>query len=519
MDATHHDSETQVVQATREPCLDFSSIRSAQQRWAETSIPNRLSIVARLRHAIANNGKQLAEAVELPQRDHLSDSLAAEVIPLADACRFLERNAKRLLAIKKCDRRDRPAWGRGLVVQTHREPLGIVLVIGTWNYPLFLTGVQTIQAIVAGNGVLLKPGAGTTRVIALMRRLFIEAGLPADLLQVLPESPVAAQQAIRQGVDKVVFTGSAAVGKQVLAQLAESATPSVMELSGSDACFVLPSADMDRAARCIAFGLRINGSSTCIAPRRVFVERSMLPEFRTKLLDNIRDKQAYPVHPVAGQMAARLIENAVSGGAKLLRPLDWNGWHPGEPFPVTALEIPVTELEVEQGRFEILRSDVFAPVVTLVSVSRIEQSLPLDAACPYALGATVFGFESEAIAFAKRVDAGCVVINDMVAPTADPRVSFGGRHASGFGVTRGAEGLLELTQIKSIVKQRSNWLPHLDKSIPELNELLLGFLKMNHGATLKEKWQAMRELMSSGRAYWMAKKKHDEEKNRELDNK
>lgn len=488
-------------------------LHAAQQRWREVPIAERVQIVRRARHRVANHAEQLASAIVLPQRRGAAESIAAEVFPLADAMRFLERNAPQLLAPKSESNRDRPAWGRGLRVVTHRDPLGIVLVIGTWNYPLFLTGVQLVQAITAGNAVIIKPGVGCLAVTKLFVDLLVKSGLPSDLVSLRSEDAEAAQQAIQDGVDKAVFTGSASTGRTVMRQLASSGTPSVMELSGSDAVFVLPSADLNRVARCVAFGLQINGGATCIAPRRVFTPRASIDTLKTKLLDQLSDVDPVPVYDPAGTAAADLICNSQHPGATLLWPASWPGWKPGwkvgQAFPITVLEV-----EIEKNpHHPILHSDLFAPVISLIPCDDMEAALRYDSDCPYALGASVFGQESTAKKFAQQVDAGCVVINDIVAPTADPRVAFGGRHRSGFGTTRGAAGLLEMTQLKSVVTQTSSWLPHLDKPIPELGPMLIDFMGMSHGAGWKEKWQAMLRLAKSGRAYWNASKKNKSQHN------
>lgn len=471
-----------------------AQLRVAQRQWAAENISHRLRILRGCRHLIAERAEQLVDAIDLPQRRDRAESIAAEVFPLADAIRFLERNALRLLRPKKESRRDRPSWGRGLDVVTHRDPLGVVLIIGTWNYPLFLTGVQLIQALVAGNAVIVKPGLGCFEVTRRLIELLFESGLPRDLVSLRSEEADSAQQAIVEGVDKVVFTGSAATGRLVMGELAKHGTPSVMELSGSDAVFILPNSDLVRVAKCLLFGMQINAGATCIAPRRVYGSYSTIETIKQTLLSELQDKPPVPVHAPAGKLAVDLITSNASG-AKLLTPSTVTNWSPGELFPFCLLE-------VENPNHLLLHSDVFAPVMSLIPVADMEDALRQNANCPYALGASVFGRKEEAQEFAARIDAGCVVINDIVAPTADPRVAFGGRRSSGFGSTRGAAGLLEMTQVKAIVTQGSNWLPHLEPPIPELGPLLFDFLRLSHARGWREKWLAARGLMQSGRAYW-----------------
>ena len=470
-------------------------VREAQQRWASTDVVSRLKIIRKIRHTIVREAVQLAEKIELAQRTDVAESLAVEIWPTADACRFLERNARRLLATRRGRWTDRPIWGVGLKMGVQRDPLGVVMIIGTWNYPLFLTGSQLLQALVAGNGVMIKPGEGTTTLMNHFVDLLVRCGIPEDLVRVLPEDPGMAMQAIDEGVGKVVFTGSAQTGRKVLEQLARTGTPSIMELSGSDAVFITQGADLDRVADCVEFGLRINGSSTCIAPRRMFVPVEQMEKMADKIRERISTLKPAPVHPKAGAVASELVERAIADGAQRLCPRDWTGWQAGQPFPAVVLKL-------DHADHELLRSDVFAPVVSMIGVTSVKEALRLDALCPYALGATVFGERRLAEQIARQVDAGCVVVNDIIAPTGDSRVPFGGRRASGFGVTRGAEGLLEMTQLKAIVTQTSSWLPHLDRPVPGLDDMLLGLLGFRHGGTFGERIAGLRRLMAFGQRTW-----------------
>ena len=157
--------------------LDLQSVmtaaREAQAQWARLPVRRRLAIIRRLRHSMARQAEALAGTVpfSVPGSLHrnLADTLAAEVLPLADACRFLEREAAAILAPRRLSRRGRPFFMRHVEATVERIPFGLVLILGPANYPLFLPGVQTIQALVAGNAVLWKPalsGAEAARGLA-----------------------------------------------------------------------------------------------------------------------------------------------------------------------------------------------------------------------------------------------------------------------------------------------------------------------------------------------------------------
>jgi aldehyde dehydrogenase (NAD+) len=142
----------------------------------------------------------------------------------------------------------------------------------------------------------------------------------------------------------------------------------------------------------------------------------------------------------------------------------------------------------------LVQSDLFAPVVSLITVQDWVEAVAADRQCPYALCASIFGNSDEAEQRLSQVDAGCIIINDVIAPTADPRVPFSGRGESGYGVTRGAEGLLEMTRLKAIVIRRGSWVPHLDPPHPTDAEILSGLFKFQHGGSWKRRWEGIKQL-------------------------
>ncbi|MCP4191554.1 MAG: aldehyde dehydrogenase [Planctomycetaceae bacterium] len=465
----------------------LARVRAAQLEWSQTDLRVRLDWVRRLRGLLVNHADQLAAKVSYPYRNQTAETFAAEIIPLADACRFLEQNASRILSPRRLSRRSRPAWLRGVSVQVRRDPFGLVLIVGAANYPLFLPGVQTIQALVAGNGVAIKPALQSSAPAQALRELMIKAGLDADLVQVLPDANRSVKDAVAVGVDKVLLTGSANTGRKVQAMLAETLTPSAMELSGCDAVFVLPTAALDQVAKAILFGLRFNNSATCIAPRRVFIASERLAELEQLLLNQVTESHGDVPND---QRAVALVKNALERNARaVMGGIAIKQGAEDHLLPTVLSDVDAT--------MPIFSADVFAPVTCLVPVANMEQANVINEACPYALGATVFGERRAAREFASQVNAGCVVVNDMIAPTADPRVPFGGRRQSGFGVTRGAIGLEELTQVKSVSCQNSRWLPHFDEPTPFDADLLAGFLEMAHGSSLREKALGLRSVIKA----------------------
>jgi acyl-CoA reductase-like NAD-dependent aldehyde dehydrogenase len=184
-----------------------------------------------------------------------------------------------------------------------------------------------------------------------------------------------------------------------------------------------------------------------------------------------------------------MVDEAVGAGAVLR-----GAWEPGAQRPLLVDRAAVS--------MAIARSDVFAPLLSLIEVNSMLHVPELYAQCPYALTAAIFcgkSQEKRARALAKMLKAGTVLINDVIAPTADPRVPFGGRGASGYGVTRGAEGLLEMTAVKTLLIRRGGVMIHLDATIHEDTQMFAALIGALHGKGLATRWAAVKQLMKSVR--------------------
>lgn len=456
--------------------------RTAQPGWARRDLRQRLRVVRGCRDALARGAGELA-ALVVDSLRQTNDVLASEVLPLADACRFLERHAEHILA-PELAAGGGPLWlGRSRVLK-RRVPLGVILVVGPGNYPLLLPGVQILQALAAGNAVVVKPAAGGRPVMMRLREMLVGAGLPPAALTVLEEDVDAVRGAVEARVDKVLLTGSAATGRAVLGLLAEQLTPAVMELSGCDAAFVLPGADPGMAARALRFGMTLNGGRTCIAPRRVFVAAAQGAELEAALAGELAAAVPVGLQEATRREVESLIDDAHRRGARVI-----GGFAPDG----RSLQ-PTLVIGADPG-MRALAADVFAPVLTMVAVADMDEALERDRQCPYALGASIFGPDEAARQLAVRVRAGVVVINDMIVPTADPRVPFGGGGDSGFGVTRGAEGLLELTRSHVVIRRPGRFRPHFDPPPAGLRSLLEGVLQASHARSWRQRITGARSLL------------------------
>lgn len=476
----------------------------AQQVWARQLLRKRLSAVGRVASLIAEQYGDLVDAIERPNASN-AEKLASEVMPLADACRYTARIGRQVLVPKSMSVFNGAWWMGRLSVRQHAEPWGTVLILAPSNYPLFLPGVQIIQAVAAGNSVIVKPAPGCEQAMHRLVKLLTDADIPEGVVQVADTSIDVAQGYLQQGVDKVVLTGSVHTGRAVLRQLAETLTPATVELSGCDAVLVLPQAKLDDVVDCLSYGLRLNGGATCIAPRRVFVTQThdrLAKSLKEKLL--AEEETSVTVPPRILAQVQRCAQEALDAGATLV-----SGRVPRDGDS-TMRPIVLDEVTPEM---EIARSDVFAPVTSVMRVESVEDALIADRKCPYGLGMSIFGPRSYAEHWAGQIDAGCVVINDIIVPTADPRVTFGGRDQSGWGSTRGRTGLMEMTRPKAVCTRKGNWRPHLDKRNAGNAEMLACLLEMFHARGLRRRFAAMRKMA----AMVMDQRKADKEKSKQQD--
>lgn len=473
---------------------DLARGRAAQPAWAAAG-RQRLAHVRRFRHLLATHPDAVAAVIRDDVGKPAGEAIFGEVVPTADAARFLEREAWGLLRPRRVSAWSRPLWLFGQSDRVHRRPRGVVGVIGTWNYPLFLNGVQLLQALAAGNAVLWKPSEVTPRFAELLHTLLLDAGFPPDVIQRLPATREMGPALAAAGVDHVVFTGSAAVGRKLAAQLGDRLVSSTLELSGCDAMVVFDDANLPLAARAAWFGATTNRGQTCIAVRRVLVQRARYAAF-CDLLTPLVEK-AQPMRLTLASQARQhqqLVADAVEHGGRGLR--DHPPTDDGVCYPTVIVDATPD--------MAVCREAAFAPIVAVMPFDTLDDALAMDGQCPYALGASVFTANVDlGQRFGQRLRAGSVAINDVIVPTAHPATPFGGSGASGWGVTQGAEGLLEMTVPQVVSVRTDTFRPHYDSGDPAKLEksvaLMKGLLEAKHAPTLGRRlagwWQVVRSAM------------------------
>jgi acyl-CoA reductase-like NAD-dependent aldehyde dehydrogenase len=330
------------------------------------------------------------------------------------------------------------------------KPLGVVGVIGPWNYPVFTPLGSIAYALAAGNAVVFKPSEFTPGVGAWMVQVFQDVvGRP--VLQLVTGLGETGAALCRAGVDKLAFTGSTATGKKVMAACAETLTPVVIEAGGKDSVIVDADADVEAAADAALWGACSNAGQTCIGVERVYVHESVYDEFVTTITAKARGIEASAdgkVGPITMPSQVGVIrshvEDALSrGGRAVVGGAD----AVGERFvqPTILVDVPEDSLAVQE--------ETFGPTMTITSVRDMDEAVRLTNATRYGLGNTVFS-KAHGLEIASRVRSGMSAVNAVISFAGIPSLPFGGVGDSGFGRIHGAEGLKEFTYAKAIARQR-----------------------------------------------------------------
>jgi succinate-semialdehyde dehydrogenase/glutarate-semialdehyde dehydrogenase len=372
-----------------------------------------------------------------------------EVAKCAMACRFYADHAEGFLADEPAD-----AGAVGAVQAYARyQPLGPVLAIMPWNFPLWQAMRFAAPALMAGNVGLLKHASNVPQTAMFMQDLFARAGFPEGAFQTLLISSSGVEPVLRDGrVVAATLTGSGPAGQSVAAIAGSEIKKVVLELGGSDPFIVMPSAKLDAAARVAAFARCLNNGQSCIAAKRFIVDDAVYDEFAPMFTAQMAGMtvgdpmlESTDVGPLASEQqrddVEKLVADAVARGAKVL----CGGAAPDDPgfyYPPTVLAEITPDMRVH-------REEVFGPVATLYRVGDIDEAVELANGTEFGLGANAWTEdEAERSRFIRDLVSGMVFINGNV--TSYPQLPFGGVKTSGHGRELSAHGIREFCNIKTV---------------------------------------------------------------------
>ncbi len=440
--ATHPVHTPEEVQAA------VARARDEAAWWAGLSFDEREKHLQTWKGAMTRRLAQLAEVMHQETGKPHGDAMLEAALAI-DHLAWAAGHAEKVLKRRKVSSGLLMA-NQAAYVEYH--PLGVVGVIGPWNYPVFTPMGSIGYALAAGNAVVFKPSEYTPGVGEWLARTFLESvGRP--VFQVVTGFGETGAALCSAGVQKVAFTGSTATGKKVMAACAETLTPVVIEAGGKDALIVDEDADLDAAADAAVWGAMSNAGQTCTGVERVYVHERVYDEFLRKLTTTANevtahegpDSQIGPITmPSQLGVIRRHIQDALSRGG---RALVGGAEAVGERFvqPTVLVDVPEDSDAVQE--------ETFGPTVTVAKVRDMDEAIERTNATRYGLGSTVFS-KARGMELASRIRSGMTAVNGVITFAAIPSLPFGGVGDSGFGRIHGPDGLKEFTYAKAIARQR-----------------------------------------------------------------
>ncbi|MGB9119771.1 MAG: aldehyde dehydrogenase family protein [Candidatus Angelobacter sp.] len=461
---------------------------AAQVRWAATPVRDRMRIFSRFAELLCDQKDSVAAVISREAGKPEAEAMSTEVMVVLDTVKYLQNHVPAFL-------KPEPVPHGNPVMKLKsgtllREPYGVVGIISPWNYPFNLPSIQTLTALATGNAVVLKPSEFTPYSSLELEKLLRAAGLDPDLLQVITGEGAAGAALLAANVQKIVFTGSVATGKRVAQAAAARLLPVVLELGGKDPMIVLEDADIDVASSAAVWGAFMNAGQTCLSVERCYVQEKIYPKFLEKCVEKTNKLRVGSSHPLRHQEAG---EGEIRDGAK-------SGAPTGVPVPPESRDSEIDmgpmiherQLSIVQSHVEdalargarllaggkpltqlgpnffaptiladvdhsmkIMREETFGPVLPVRSFKTEDEAVTLANDSEFGLAACIFTNDRKrGEALARRVQAGTVMVNDVLTCFGISEAPHGGIKASGIGRTHGRFGLEEMVWPKYVDSDR-----------------------------------------------------------------
>jgi len=426
-----------------------ATARAASQMWRELGFRGRRKVLLKWSTDLLANVDELTALVSHETGKPISDA-KLEAALAAGHIAWAARHAE---SVMRTSHRSPGLLMANMSATVERSPVGVVGVIGPWNYPVFTPIGSIAYALAAGNTVVFKPSEYTPGVGQYLAQSFADSSLLSDVFTCITGLGETGKFLCESGVDKLAFTGSTRTAKIVAATCASHMTPVVLECGGKDPVIVAHDADIKRAADATVWSAFSNAGQTCIGAERVYVDERVADKFIEKVLEIAKD--IHPGAPGHGKYGPTTmpkqipiiqshIDDAIARGAKVLM---GGSESVKAPFvePVVLCDVPEDSIAMTE--------ETFGPTIAINRVKNMAEAIELTNASRYGLGASVWS-KRRGQQIASQLHTGMVAINSVISFAAVDSVPFGGVKDSGYGRIHGPEGILEFTYPRTVVRAR-----------------------------------------------------------------
>jgi acyl-CoA reductase-like NAD-dependent aldehyde dehydrogenase len=425
--------------------------RAAQPAWQAIGVRQRLEIIAKFQQLLNDRKQQVARVITSEAGKPVAEALLTEILVVLDAARFLLQETYGFL-------REQPLPHGNLATKAKsghliREPYGVIGIISPWNYPFSIPATETLAALVTGNAVVLKPSELTPLSALELAALLHDAGVPEGVFQVVIGEGAAGAALVESGIDKLIFTGSVATGRRIAQAAASRLLPVVLELGGKDPMIVLDDADVDVASSGAVWGAFVNAGQTCLSVERCYVHRSIYDAFISACVEKTKRLRvgngADPTSDIGPLIRERQlhtveqhVEDARSCGARVITGgQSLTALGPNYYAPTVLADVTHEML--------VMREETFGPVLPIMAFDSDDDAIGLANDSEYGLAASVWTRDrARGGRIARQINAGTVMVNDVVSCFGISEAPHGGVKASGIGRTHGRFGLEEMVWVK-----------------------------------------------------------------------
>lgn len=427
--------------------------------WSQTTLEERLAVISKAKDYLIQNSQVFAEYITKENGKPLVEAISADILPVIDLMDHYIKNPQEVPSKENISLGKWALLNKSSYIEY--VPLGVIAIISPWNFPFSIPMEQIITAIITGNTVVLKPSEHTPLIALKMAEIFKNADLPDGVFNIVTGFGETGSNLVTSKINKIIFTGSVATGKRIMAAAAENLTPVVLELGGKDPMIVLKDAPLSYTTSGAVWGAFTNSGQVCASVERVYVHEDIADEFIYEVVRKTRTlKQGFgldkdiEIGPMISldqmNIVKDQVEEAKIRGAKILTGGERLADLPGYFFKPTVLT------KVDHS-FKITTEETFGPVMPIMTFKNEEEVIRLANDSRFGLTASIWTKDIEkAKLIAPKIEAGTVSINDCVSSFALCQTPWGGGKESGIGRTHGKFGIMEFVEPRHI---------HVDKAI------------------------------------------------------